>query len=128
MDRLAKLVKPVTSASNINKLEKDQIELTMEWARKLGHALERHPLDFFDAMPKLPPEETALVERYRGLSEDDQRTIFRIADAMAEQVNRGILSSAAAPPATVSTLRDPHQRSEQGGQPDHRGKRRAHQR
>lgn len=83
MARLAELVKPQTSASNINKLEKGQIELTMDWARRLGDALGHHPLDFFDAMPKLPPAENALVEIYRGLSEQDRATIYRVADAMA---------------------------------------------
>jgi hypothetical protein len=85
MAALAEKVKPPTSASNINKLEKGQIELTMEWARRLGDALGHHPLDFFDAQPKLAPEESALVELYRGLSEGDRQAVFRVADAMAER-------------------------------------------
>lgn len=85
MAKLAEMGKPKTSASHINKLEKGQIEFTMEWARRLGDSLGVHPLDFFDAMPKLPPQENALIELYRGLSETDRAMVFRVADAMSQR-------------------------------------------
>jgi transcriptional regulator with XRE-family HTH domain len=85
MAKLAAMVRPKTSASHINKLEKGQIEFTMEWARRLGDSLGVHPLDFFDAMPKLPPQENAVIELYRGMSEQDRATWFRVGDAMAQR-------------------------------------------
>lgn len=83
--RLADLVRPKTTASNIHKLEKGDVELTMEWARRLGDALGRHPLDFFDAQPKLPARESELIERFRGMSEEDRQAFSRIADAMTQR-------------------------------------------
>ena len=39
MARLAERMSPPTSPSQINKLEKGEVEFTMEWARRLGAAL-----------------------------------------------------------------------------------------
>lgn len=88
MQKLADMVRPRTSASNINKLEKGTIEFTMEWAKRLGDALSIHPLDFFDAQPKLPARENEIVEFYRGMSEADREAFYRIASAMAGQAKK----------------------------------------
>lgn len=85
MAELAEKCRPATTASNINKLEKSQTDLTMDWARRLGDALGRHPLDFFDAQPKLPPDEQAIVEVYRGLGEADRSAWRRVGDALAQR-------------------------------------------
>lgn len=88
MAQLAGKLRPATTASNINKLEKGQVELTMEWARRLGDALGHHPLDFFDAQPKLPPEEQAIVDIYRGMGEADRSAWRRVGDALTQRPER----------------------------------------
>ncbi len=84
--RLAELAH--TSQPQIDRLEKGQRKMTKEWALRLARPLECHWLELMEAAPLLSPRELALVELYRGLSEENRETVFRVADAMAEQKKR----------------------------------------
>lgn len=64
--------------------------VTGRWAKRMAVPLECNWLDlvdpqWFDDNQNLTRDETALVELYRGLSEDDRAAIYRVADAMAER-------------------------------------------
>lgn len=72
-----------TTASQINKLEKGYVKLSWDWMQRLGRALECHPGELLPLFqrPELSAEEQALLDRYRGLSEEDRQAVFRVADA-----------------------------------------------
>lgn len=85
MDQLALKVKPATSASQINKLEKGIVKMTLHWQYRLAEALQVHPIEIVEELPpRLSTREEELVERYRALREADQDAVFRFADAMAQ--------------------------------------------
>lgn len=84
MAKLAAKVQPPASASQINKLEKGEVEFTIDWAKRLGEALAVPYLEFFGAIPKLEPGEENLVELYRGLAEGDRDTVFKVAAAISQ--------------------------------------------
>lgn len=89
MDQLALRVKPATTASQVNKLEKGIVKMTLHWQYRLADALEVHPIEIVEELPpRLSPEEETLVDRYRGLSEPDREAVMRVADAMAR--SRGV--------------------------------------
>jgi transcriptional regulator with XRE-family HTH domain len=71
--------------STINKLEKAQIEFTMQWAYDLGEALRVEPFEFWGATRRLEPAAQALVDRFRGLSESDKQAVYDHADALAQR-------------------------------------------
>lgn len=85
MARLADMVKPRTTAGQINKLEKASVEFTPSWARRLGDALGIHYLEFFDAIPKPTPDVGELLEKVTGMSESDRATAFTVIDALAQR-------------------------------------------
>lgn len=73
MQRLADACSPPTTASQINKLEKGRIRLTVEWMQRLADALECHPADLLDGGPAaLTPGERELLDHYRALTERGQ--------------------------------------------------------
>lgn len=74
-----------TSQPQIDRLEKGQRRMTPEWAKRFAVVFEVHWLDLMDEEPVLTASESALVERYRGLSEADRDAVYRITDAMAER-------------------------------------------
>ena len=83
------------SQAQIQRYETGIRRIPAHRAKKLGAALECHWLDLMDeaslahmdATQILTPRETALVELYRGMSEDGRKAVFQIVDAMAEQAN-----------------------------------------
>lgn len=83
MAELAALCSRAT-ASQINKLEKGKTQLTSYWLDQLANALGVHRLEILEPVPKLSQTEQALIERYRGLNETGQQTVFKVADAMAQ--------------------------------------------
>ncbi len=76
-----------TTASQINKLEKGRVSLTLEWMYRLANALDCHwselPADTPPA-PALAPREEAMLNLYRGLSEAQQAAMLRLVDTMAQ--------------------------------------------
>ena len=85
MARLAEACHPPTTASQINKLEKGKVRLTVDWMRRLADALECHQLDIMDGGPAmLKPREKALVNLFRGLSEEEQKAFYGAASALAK--------------------------------------------
>lgn len=84
MAELGALCLPPANGSQINKIEKGVTQVTMLWARRLADALGIHPLDILEPTSKLTPPEQKLLMLYRGLEEDQQETIFKVADAMAQ--------------------------------------------
>lgn len=73
-----------TTASQINKLEKGRVRLNFDWMHRLARALEVHPVELHPGVILPTPEEQALLDRYRGLSEADRDTTFRFVDTMAK--------------------------------------------
>lgn len=73
------------SQAQIARLEVGARQLKPDRAKQLAKVLECHWLDLMEEpRPDLTPQEQALVELYRGLSESDRAAVYRIADAMAE--------------------------------------------
>ncbi|HSV28777.1 MAG TPA: helix-turn-helix transcriptional regulator [Candidatus Omnitrophota bacterium] len=74
-----------TTKAQISKLEKSQRRLTDQWMRRLAVALECHPGELFADTPVgITPEEQAILDLYRGLSEPDKQAAYRVVDAMAK--------------------------------------------
>jgi len=85
MDELGSRLTPPATASQINKLEKGYTRLTFEWMQRLARALECHPAQLLPDAPLVTdPREQALLDLYRGLSEQDRQAAFRFLDAMAK--------------------------------------------
>lgn len=84
MAALAERCVPETSPSTINKLEKDEITIDPEWARKLAAALDVDPLDFLAPLADLSEQESTLVQLFRGLSDADRQAVYHVANAMAQ--------------------------------------------
>lgn len=79
MEDLARRIQPATSASQINKLEKAIVRLTMEWIYKIADALEVHPLDI---VAPLEPRTKALIIKFQSLQERSQNTLEHVADVL----------------------------------------------
>lgn len=82
MAKLAARVSPPTTDSQINKLEKGIVEMTVEWVYRLGTALGVDPLTLLEPGGSLSAREKALVDLYRGLDPKAQETVWRVADAL----------------------------------------------
>lgn len=86
MATLAARMNPPTTAPQIDKLEKGRVNLTLDWMYRLADALDCKLGDLFEereaAAP--PPQEKAVLDLYRGLSEQDREAVFRVVDAMAK--------------------------------------------
>jgi len=85
MLQLAALVRPPTTDSQINKLEKSRVNLTHDWMMKLADALQVNPIDLICAPERPPsPKKEALHNLVEGLSETDAEMAFKVINAMAE--------------------------------------------
>lgn len=85
MQTLADMCVPPTTSSQINKLEKGQVQLTERWMRILSQALDCQAFDLIDGGPeRLAPREQSLVDLFRGLSEAQRDAFYRTAAALAE--------------------------------------------
>jgi len=117
--RLAKIVRPnrktrkPVEASTIHKLENDVIEFTMDWAERLGDALGRPPLDFFDAIPKPPPQVHAALERLMGMTDEQQQTAFQVIEGLALRAFSNVTPIKSPGPIATAT---PTPTSPMGGQ------------
>jgi transcriptional regulator with XRE-family HTH domain len=88
MEQLAARCTPPTTASQINKLEKGKVKLSLEWIYRLAEALQVHPVELLEELPpRLGEREAALVELYRGMSENDRDTVFRVAESIGSKGN-----------------------------------------
>lgn len=100
MRQLAARFHTPTTASTIDKLEKGKMTLTQEWMYRLAEALDVHPVELIQVLPRLAPEEERLIEvfrqsmpkltheeqqllsRFRRIDEDGRDAVFRILDQM----------------------------------------------
>lgn len=78
----ARCIPPFT-ATQIDKREKGQTAVTIQDMERIARALECATWDLLP-LPPLSPEETAVVNLYRGLSEPDRQAAYRVIDAMAK--------------------------------------------
>lgn len=70
------------NASQISKLERGETRLNTQWMNWISDALECHPQDLLDGGPPAQnAEEKKVVDKFRGLSEQDRETWVRMADA-----------------------------------------------
>ena len=89
MAKMAAMAVPPTTNSTINKLEKGETELTVEWAKRLAAGLPGVCwMDFFGVMPKLPPSKSSLVQIYRKLDQDDRETLDKVVATFAHKTER----------------------------------------
>ncbi len=74
-----------TSSQQISLLEKGKRRLTVEWMQRIAHALDCHPLELLDRGVHLKNErESALIELFRGLSEEQQEAFLKAVAALAK--------------------------------------------
>jgi transcriptional regulator with XRE-family HTH domain len=75
-----------TTNQQISLLEAGKRRLTVEWLLRLSGALECHPWELVDHVLPKPPEshEVVLLERFRGLSADQQRVLLELLGTMSK--------------------------------------------
>jgi len=84
MQGLAERCVPETTASQINKLEKGAVKLTVNWLTRLAAALQCDVVDLLVAQNHdLSPAERVLLSRFRDLPATDQAKVNRVIDAFA---------------------------------------------
>jgi transcriptional regulator with XRE-family HTH domain len=77
-----------TSNQQISHLETGKRRLTVGWLERIATALDCHPLELLDEGLHLRNErERALVELYRGLSEEQQDAFFEAVAALAKPLS-----------------------------------------
>jgi DNA-binding Xre family transcriptional regulator len=85
MKRLAELIG--TSNQQISHLEKGRRRLTLDWMERIAKALECHPSDLFAGGTRLQNEkERAMIELFRGLSDEQQEAFLQATAALAKPV------------------------------------------
>jgi len=85
LKRLAELVG--TSNQQISHLEKGRRRLTLEWMERIAAALECHPSDLLIGGTQLRNEkERAMIELFRGLSEEQQEAFLKATAALAKPI------------------------------------------
>lgn len=84
MDELGARCTPKATGSQINKLEKGHTQLTQDWIYRVAAALEIHPLEILEPLPKLSEKEAKVVDLFRGLGEADQEALYRVLGTMVE--------------------------------------------
>jgi abortive infection phage resistance-like protein len=61
--------------------------VTVDWVDRLAEALDCHPFDLLDAPPQAKSErERALLELFRGMSDEQQDAFFQATAALAQPV------------------------------------------
>ncbi len=95
LKRMAELLG--TSNQQISHLEKGRRRLTLDWMERIAEALECHPSDLLIGGSHLRNErERAMIELFRGLSEEQQEAFLKATAALAKPVEN------ASKPAVVS--------------------------
>jgi len=85
LKRLAELVG--TSNQQISHLEKGRRRLTLDWMERIAKALECHPSDLLIGGTQVRNErERAMIELFRGLSEEQQEAFLKATAALAKPV------------------------------------------
>ena len=85
--RLAELVG--TSNQQISHLEKGHRRLTLEWMERIAEALECHPSDLLSGGTRLENDrERAMVELFRGLSDEQQEAFLQATAALAKPIEK----------------------------------------
>ncbi len=75
-----------TTNQQISNLENGKRRLTQDWMKRLADALECHPLDILDGGPgRLKPREKEMIDKFRGMSEDQQNKVLGVIDLVAPQ-------------------------------------------
>ena len=78
-----------TTHATIGKLEKGDMELTLNWMRRIAGALDCKPVDLLsddDLAYKLGPEEMSVLEIFNRLNGAGKRRFLKVAEALAEPV------------------------------------------
>jgi len=73
-----------TTKATISKLENGDIQLTMEWMRRLANVLECHWAEFGKDTRPTPQDEQAMIGLYRGLSEEQKKFAHRLVATLQE--------------------------------------------
>lgn len=85
LEQLANRIVPPTTKTQISRLEKGSRKLTREWAERLAVALECNWAELMGAdVPKLSPDEIALLENYRRMSEPTRQMFRFLSDTLAK--------------------------------------------
>jgi len=71
-----------TTKATISKLEKGQIQLSMEWMKRLAQSLECHWTEFGEDAPS--KDEKAILGLYRGLSDQQKEYAHRLVATLQE--------------------------------------------
>ena len=75
------------SNQQISHLEKGRRGLTVDWVDRIADALGCHPFDLLDAPPQAKTErERALLELFRGMSDEQQDAFYKATAALAKPV------------------------------------------
>lgn len=67
-----------TSQQQIDKLEKSERKMTVDWIRRLAEALDCHPIELLGPKYTLSPAERAFLRLLDRLAPDDQEQLLRI--------------------------------------------------
>ena len=87
LKRMAELLG--TSNQQISHLEKGRRRLTLEWMERIAEVLECHPSDLLIGGSRLRNEkERAMIELFRGLSEEQQEAFLKATAALAKPVEK----------------------------------------
>jgi len=75
-----------TTDSQIHKLEKSQVKLTDDWAKRLANVFHCRWYELFEDAPEpsMDSDTQRMVEVYTLLAEDDRRAVFRHADSLSK--------------------------------------------
>ena len=84
-EKLALGAEPPTTKAQISKLEKGDRKLTVQWAIRLSVPLECHWTELVgEEHDLLSPDEKLLILLYRSLTQDDQKRLQRLGEALAD--------------------------------------------
>ncbi len=87
LKRMAELLG--TSNQQISHLEKGRRRLTLEWMERIAEPLECHPSDLLIGGSRLRNDkERAMIELFRGLSEEQQEAFLKATAALAKPVEK----------------------------------------
>ncbi len=81
---LGSRLNPPTSQQQIDKLEKGQRRMTVDWLNKFAAAFECDPLLILGEVAPMTPKEQAVLGLFRGLTAEEQDAFLKAADAMAK--------------------------------------------
>jgi len=79
MEQLAEACDPPTTASQINKLEKSQRQMDVEWVGRLCKALRARPHALVPGLASLyPPDIVALMDRIAHLDSEERKLMAQV--------------------------------------------------